>query len=237
VCDADVLGEIERIWAREVAQAGTIKNGKTEWFALRPRGEKDPPPALKCTTLPRRIFRHPRLTTDALHTPIPPLLSHLFEKYTPSPNSHRGYPLARAVLHGDTHLVRFLRRHGADPAEKAFLAVEIALMRKDLGILRILIDGPEDDPAPSSTVVNAINAHGGKRKRTSDDGRPGSSKRARTSAAPRKRSTVVPVRLPQPVVDAALAKGSREIVEYIVHEKGELPFPQSEQKGVELIKR
>ncbi|KAI5449196.1 hypothetical protein NCC49_005233 [Naganishia albida] len=231
VCDDEVLLEIERIWAREVAQAGTIKNGTTtEWFAFPARGENDPaPPRLECTTLPRRIFRHPRPTTVLLAQPIPPLLTHLFDKYTPSPNSHRGYPLARAVLHGDLPLIRFLRLQGADPAEKGFLAIEIALMRKDIATLRILIDGPQDDdPSPAVAVAAAATDASvptttkGKRKRASSDDPSRSTKRSRTSTTPRK-SALVPVRLTQPVVDKALVKGSPEIIQYIVHEKGYMP--------------
>lgn len=206
-----------------------MKSGKTRWFAL-PAGD-DPRPTLSCTVLPRRIFRHPRTTTDALHTPLPPLLTHLFTHYTPSPNSHRGYPLARASLHADTPLIAFLLTHGADPAEKEFLAVEIALTRRDIRVLRLLLDGPGDTSPPPPPATNdatdAATPTNGKRKRASvaADERPGSSKRART-AATRRGSKVVPVRLTQPLVDKALAVGTPSIVRYIIDEKGQsLPFP------------
>lgn len=229
----DVVREIERIWAREVEQARVMKSGETRWFRFPPGGD-DPSPSLSCGILPRRIFRHQRSTTDTLCSPVPPLLEHLFSRYTPSPNSHRGYPLARAVLHGDTPLTAFLLTHGADPAEKDFLAVEIALTRRDIRVLRLLIDGPGDpvplppiNQSPTDTCVN------GKRKRTSSAFEEGDShtarKRARTSsrttAGSSRRSKVVPVRLTQPLVDKALVKGTPEIIRYIVDEKGKYsPF-------------
>lgn len=221
VCDLEVLREIERIWEREVAEAQVGK--RTRWFGLSRRDEGDPEPTLICSTLPRRIFRHPRATADALCSPVPPILKHLFERYQPLPNSHRGYPLSRAVLHADIPLIEFLRTHGADPKEKDYLAVEIALTRRDIRMLRLLIDGPGEGDA---SVTETVDVGGrGKRKRTGDDGRAGSSKRAKTTisattTASSRTSKVVPVRLTQPLVDAALVKGTPEIIQYIVQEKG-----------------
>ncbi|KAJ9095081.1 hypothetical protein QFC20_006769 [Naganishia adeliensis] len=223
VCDGDVLREIERIWAREVDQARGMKSGKTRRRPTHNTIMHRPPPS----NLPPPTHNHRR----PAH-PSPPLLTHLFTHYTPSPNSHRGYPLARASLHADTPLIAFLLTHGADPAEKEFLAVEIALTRRDIRVLRLLLDGPGDTSPPPPPATNdatdAATPTNGKRKRASvaADERPGSSKRART-AATRRGSKVVPVRLTQPLVDKALAVGTPSIVRYIVDEKGYMPSLRS----------
>ena len=99
--------------------------------------------------LPRRLFR--QLSTSGAEA-----LPHLHFLYTssapqltrrrPDIDSHDGYPLARAVSAGAVPLVRFLLDHGASPRRKDALAVRIAIKRRDLPLVRLLIEPPDAPP-------------------------------------------------------------------------------------------
>ena len=107
--------------------------------------------------LPRRLFRSLGESSerlDANSEPLP-LLQYLWERRTkidfvkPRPNSHDGYPLVRAVHARFTPLVRFLLDHGADPRERDCMAVKVAIRKKDLTMVKILI---EFEPEPGATA-------------------------------------------------------------------------------------
>ncbi|KAJ9118911.1 hypothetical protein QFC24_005874 [Naganishia onofrii] len=157
VCDLEVLCELERIWRDEEGDGGEDDAAVSASGLHSPRTRSLSRPPLQCPLLPKRIFRHRRTPPVAPPppppgpaTPVPridPLLRHLFNHYTPNPNSHRGYPLSRAVLHGDTQLIEYLLRRGADPREKDFLAVQIGVSRRDVGVVRLLVDGPVGEEA------------------------------------------------------------------------------------------
>jgi len=75
-----------------------------------------------------------------------PYLKYLYEIPgipPPDSNSHDGYPLTRAVHAGFVPLVSFLLTHGADPRRKKGLAIMVAIRRKDLSLLKILIEQPK----------------------------------------------------------------------------------------------
>jgi hypothetical protein len=90
--------------------------------------------------LPRWLFR--RLGPSGEEAL--PLLRYLYGLRFPSlhliPNSHRGFPLASAVKAGAIPLVRFLLEHGASPHCANALAVRIAIKRRDLDLVRLLIN-------------------------------------------------------------------------------------------------
>ena len=99
--------------------------------------------------LPRRLFR--QLSTSGAEA-----LPHLHFLYTssapqlsrrrPDIDSHDGYPLARAVSAGAVPLVRFLLDHGASPRRRDALAVRIAIKRRDLSLVRLLVEPPDAPP-------------------------------------------------------------------------------------------
>lgn len=137
---------------------------------------------LLCEELPRRLFR--QYTKDNL-----PLLRHLLDSHNASPNSHKGYPLCRAVLVQDYDLIALLLSYGADPGIKLSLPIQVAISLKDLKAVRMLIDGIPDPRDGEETRV--------KRQRKGNH------------------VIVTPL-----LVECALNKGSKEIVEYFVKEKG-----------------
>lgn len=72
---------------------------------------------------------------------LTPLVLHLFARYQPNVDSHKGYPLQRALIADDRPLIEFLLRRGADPALKDGLALQIALNKKRLDLVRMLVEG------------------------------------------------------------------------------------------------
>lgn len=58
----------------------------------------------------------------------------------PNANSHDGYALTKAVHAKFVPLIRFLLAHGASPKCKNGLAVMVAIRRKDLSLVRMLIE-------------------------------------------------------------------------------------------------
>jgi ankyrin repeat protein len=95
--------------------------------------------------LPRRLFRQLSPSgAEAL-----PLLRFLYTSSAqqltrpPDVNSHNGYALARAVSARAVPLVRFLLDHGAAPRHMDALAIRIAIGRRDLALVRLLIERQE----------------------------------------------------------------------------------------------
>jgi hypothetical protein len=112
--------------------------------------------------LPRRLFR--QLSTSGsealphlhfLYTSSAPQLS----RRRPDIDSHDGYPLARAVSAGAVPLVRFLLDHGASPRRRGALAVRMAIKRRDLSLVRLLVEPPDAPPDERRT---------GKRRKLAD---------------------------------------------------------------------
>ena len=57
---------------------------------------------------------------------------------------NEGYALTMAVAAGFVPLVKFLLANGGNPAAKGALAVMVAIQRKDLKMVRLLIEGDSD---------------------------------------------------------------------------------------------
>lgn len=161
-------------------------------------GRKPTAPPLICPELPRRLFRS--LSTGS--TTIPPLLEHLYSVLPtpPDANSHRGYPLCRAVLTRNQPLIRFLLKHGADPALRDGLAVEVAISGGDVAIVKLLVE-------------NDNHTLNGNRNESGDNG-PKAGKKRRLSLSTR-------LEITPRLVEAAMRSGHDKIVQYFVHEKGE----------------
>jgi hypothetical protein len=64
----------------------------------------------------------------------------------PDADSHDGYALAHAVSAGAVPLVRFLLDHGASPHRKNALAIKLAIKRRDLALVCLLIEPPDVCP-------------------------------------------------------------------------------------------
>ncbi|KAJ7052588.1 hypothetical protein C8F01DRAFT_572054 [Mycena amicta] len=103
--------------------------------------------------LPRRLFRSLALRTSSEppysedDAPFP-LVRFLFTDPRISPpdaDSHSGYALARAVHAEFLPLVRLLLSRGASPGNKNGLAVLIAIRKKKLALVKLLVEREEMD--------------------------------------------------------------------------------------------
>jgi len=185
VCTVEVAQEIQRIWDprryREILALSTVYPHSFDVDAtLFPIATQ-----LRVSEIPRRLFRLSSFETDQS---IHPLLIYLFKTYHPSANSHKGYPLCRAVLTHNYPLITFLLDNGAAPAIKSNLAVEVAISMRDLKAVKMLVEYP----------MERVNGRPNKRRRVEDR-----------------------IRVDSRLVELAMMKGSKEIVQYFVHDKGE----------------
>ncbi|KAJ7227076.1 hypothetical protein GGX14DRAFT_628092 [Mycena pura] len=155
--------------------------------------------------LPRRLFRtlSPRTDRPYADTDAPlPLLRLLYDhprvRPPPAADAHAGYALARAVHAEHVPLVRFLLARGASPRHKRGLAVLIAIRRKKLALVRMLVERTCTDDA------HAGRKRGAKRRKLED------------------RVIVTPEML-----KAAVKAKARDIAEYFMQEKGCVPDMQT----------
>ncbi|KZV65535.1 hypothetical protein PENSPDRAFT_756414 [Peniophora sp. CONT] len=116
-------------------------------------------------TLPRRLFSALNDNRPggwrARHEPLP-FLRYLYAHPripAPDPDSHEGYPLARAVKADFRPLIEFLLAQGASPKFKEGLPIKLAIQRRDLSLVKLLVE-----PSTSGTGAKT----GGKRRRVSD---------------------------------------------------------------------
>jgi hypothetical protein len=130
LCTIDVLDTIYRIFGRPLASGDETYE------------------------LPRRLFRRlsPKLTKSGTDGVVPvwmerdhplPFLKYLYESdHFPPPNvnAHEGYALTKAVHAGFLPLVHFLLHHGASPRYKDGLVVLVAIRKKDLSLVKLLIE-------------------------------------------------------------------------------------------------
>jgi len=69
-----------------------------------------------------------------------PLLLHILTHLQGNANSNKGYPLAKSVLSRHLLLIEILLEYGADPTVKDYMAVMLAIGRKDLEIVQLLVE-------------------------------------------------------------------------------------------------
>ncbi|WWC62840.1 uncharacterized protein I303_105438 [Kwoniella dejecticola CBS 10117] len=237
ICDVGVAQEIRRMWDRRRGyieashkpagdNVASVKTGSSSSSSsspllspsstktptrliARPRKSRSPSPTsarqsppeptappLTCCELPRRLFRDP---PDLLQ-PIHPLIKYIFDTYSPSPNSHKGYPLFRAILTSNYDLVSFLLAQGADPSIRDSFALEIAISMKDLKMVKLLVerDAFHGTPATPSPAKDGVKK--GKKVKLGDR-----------------------IEIGTKMVERAIEKGAKEIINYFVYEKKVMP--------------
>ncbi|KAL5526309.1 hypothetical protein ACEPAF_8032 [Sanghuangporus sanghuang] len=178
--------------------------------------------------LPKRLFKSlgPRPPSSPYYPTSAPL-PFLYYLYTnpqihprpPDPNAHDGYALCRAVHAGFMDLVRFLLRQGAKPGLKEALAVRIAVKKRDLGLVRTLIERDAEDEfetvtseaCPDHVQSAAVGSHA----------READMKRRRRKSAKRRR-VEDRVEVTTAMLRLAVETDARDIVQYFL-EKGARP--------------
>ena len=184
------------------------------------------------TILPRRLFRNlaPRdgpgqRAWSEDDEPLP-FLRYLYgHERIPKigTNSYDGYALTRAVYAEFTPLVRFLLANGASPECKSNLAVTVAIRRRSLPLVRMLIerDGScsvAEEARGGGGGRREIAAAGKKRNSSGGDPRPRSAKRRKLEDR---------VTVNQEMLKMAVKCDARDIVEYFMREKGCVPNMQT----------
>ena len=117
----------------------------------------DPSTRLPAPDLPARLFRDLRRRVRR-GIPVPwsdedkplPFLRYLFDLYEtrgliagpPKCNPpHESYALTKAVAAGFVPLVKFLLGNGGDPGARGAIAIMVAIQKKDLRMVRLLVEG------------------------------------------------------------------------------------------------
>ena len=98
--------------------------------------------------VPKRLFRHisvpqsdaPSADSQVCARRDIDMLRHILDDLRGDPESHKGYPLAKAVLAGDMQLIRLLLDAGAHPGTKECMSIMLAIDKKDIEIVRTLIE-------------------------------------------------------------------------------------------------
>lgn len=121
---------------------------------------------------------------------------------------------------GAAPLVRFLLARGAAPACKDGMAVMVAIRRKDLGLVRMLVE--RDYVLPSAEDVpmrkrRLGGARGDEERKPSGGGRGGAKKRRLEDR----------VEVTKDMLKAAVKCDARDIVDYLAQEKGCVPDMQT----------
>ncbi|KAI0077862.1 hypothetical protein K474DRAFT_1684027 [Panus rudis PR-1116 ss-1] len=188
--------------------------------------------------LPRRLFRtldsRPRQVGRKRKAPEEqwsiddeplPFLRYLYghpQIRRPDPNAWDGYALTKAVAAGFVPLIQFLTENGADPSCKGAIAVLVAIRKKDISLVKMLIE--RDGTMSSMEEANergAIRQRIGVQQQRQGDSSPRKSKTAK------RRKLEDRVRVNQEMLKTAVRCNARDIVEYLVHEKGCVPDMQT----------
>ena len=152
----------------------------------------------------RFLFNHPRLRR-------------------PNVNQFHGYGLTKAVFAGHVPLIRFLLEHGADPGCKDGLAIMVAINKRDLNLVKLLIE-PDSTPVLDTDPDGEGNAyHDRKRQRSNECGEKSTVKPNRA----KRRKLEDRVRINPEMLKAAVRSDARPIVEYLMNEKGCVPDMQT----------
>lgn len=127
-----------------------------------------------CPLIPRRLFSNlaPKSRSErpwsVSDEPLPFLryLSDISRFDRISFNVYGGYPLSRATHADHIPLMKFLLSKGASPEEKDALAVRIAIRKRDLTLIQLLIERNEElEGTESDRVGKTSKGKSGKNKR------------------------------------------------------------------------
>lgn len=182
------------------------------------------------TQLPKRLFRSltARSQRRFLDTSEPlPLLQFLFTNSKippPDPDSNDGYALTNAVAAGFIPLVQFLLDNGASPRHKNGLAVRAAIRRKDLALVKMLVE-PDNTPCTVTDHGQQFQARGSSRgvsgrRRTREDN-------VVIGKGVKRRKLEDRIAVDLDMLKTAVSCNAQDIVAYFVNEKSCMPDMQT----------
>ncbi|KAI5121215.1 hypothetical protein M0805_007225 [Coniferiporia weirii] len=169
--------------------------------------------------LPRRLFKvlSPRPTRWGSSDAPLPFLRYLYTDAricSPNANAHDGYALSRAVYVGFRPLVEFLLKHGASPKPKDALAVRIAIKKRDLALVRMLVERTDDD--------DDVGGAGGRGFGKAEDGVSSPVKVETKKKSTKRRRLIDRLEVTTAMLRLAVEVDARDIVEYFL-DKGARP--------------
>lgn len=171
---------LARVLRHGVCSLATFQAVERLWHERRARSS-GAPVKLEMNELPKRFFRHvlePGSEPARVRDNLLPFLDYLFANYRPCPSSHKGYPLCGSITEhpASLPLTRYLLNKGADPSLKDGYAVILAIDKRDLDLVRMLVEGGWEKGGQT----------GGKRKRAAgDEGEPANQSPKRRKKADR----------------------------------------------------
>jgi hypothetical protein len=109
---------------------------------------------LPCVSVPRRVFRIPPKEEDehAERDGLWDLATYILTRYTVS-DKVLSYGVRHAVYTDQANLAEVLIEHGGNPFDKGGLALEIAMRRGDLDMIRILVETQMGLGALAETLI------------------------------------------------------------------------------------
>lgn len=169
-----------------------------------------------------RGFKYSSGDWCATDDPLPLLRFLHLHPRIPSPSAHTysGYALTRAVHVGFEQLVQFMLEHGADPGHTDGLAVSVAVKRKDLKCVRMLIERNEVVDGAGTEAEPGFELRLGMR---GEKGR----KRRKSSGSYKKRKLEDRVEVNAEMLRLAVKCDAWDIVDYFMKEKGCVPDIQT----------
>ncbi|KAH9945003.1 uncharacterized protein BXZ73DRAFT_86588 [Epithele typhae] len=201
------------------------------------------------TVLPRRLFRNlsPRHHGSWTDTDEPlPFLRFLYTHPRIPPiatNSHDGYALTRAVFADHVPLIRFLLANEASPGCRDNIAVMVAIRKRNLPLVRMLIErdwtGPVDSlemkPKRRKKLLFAggpggddgTEPGGSEGSHTASSDASGSSSGGGGSTLGKRRKLGDRVKTDSIMLREAVKGDARDIVDYLMKEKGVSPDMQT----------
>lgn len=147
----------------------------------------------------------------------------------PNTNAHDGYALTKAVLADFVPLIAFLLEHGADPRLKRAIAVNVAIQRHDLGLVKMLV---ERGYTPSTDTTSSITRRSGLGRRAGRDevvnaglvgGTVEKGHDRKVASGAKKRKMEDRMKVTPALLHMAVKHRATHIAAWMMHEKGCMP--------------
>lgn len=219
-----------------------------------------PPPATflplppKSIDIPKRLFRNLSSSSSIASSPSPPsssisssrelststetafesedlpLLLHILTNLQGNPNSNKGYALAKSVLSRNSFLIEILLEYGADPTIKDYMAVMLAIGRKDLEIVKMLVEREDESSlstrsSSSRAIASSLSQTGQEQQLRMGNTQQASKKRKRGQdeirlSSPKRRKVSDRFQIPSEMLELAVKLEYEPLIKYFMS-KGE----------------
>lgn len=186
--------------------------------------------------LPKRLFKYlaPRKDVDTWSdrdAPLP-LLRRIYsltssiggpDPRPPDANANDGYALCRAVHASFRPLIVFLLAHGANPGQKGALSVQIAIRKRDVDLVRMLLERDADEGVVEVEPQRSADGERAMDGSISEQGSPSSPvRRSPQKKSGKRRRLEDRIEVTQSMLRLAVQRDARDVVEYFMS-KGARP--------------